>query len=81
MSGTPDHGGRTYREIHLGIWATDADADELMERITRLLCPDPDHAPPCPIPWEIGSRPLDPESPDAESLREQVRHEYGEPPA
>ncbi|KAB2343409.1 hypothetical protein [Actinomadura rudentiformis] len=19
--------------------------------ISRLLCPDPDHAPPCPIPW------------------------------
>ncbi|MFC9506889.1 hypothetical protein [Streptomyces sp. NPDC057002] len=23
----------------------------LKEPVTRLLCPDPDHAPPCDVPW------------------------------
>lgn len=34
--------------------------DELKETVARLLCPDPDHAPPCPVPWSFDSvgRPL-----------------------
>jgi hypothetical protein len=34
--------------------------DELKDTVTGLLCPDPDHAPPCPVPWSIDSvgRPL-----------------------
>ncbi|MFD4858720.1 hypothetical protein [Streptomyces atratus] len=38
-------------EVRLGIYATRQQAEEVEERITRLLCPDPDHTPPCPIPW------------------------------
>lgn len=38
-------------EIRLGVHATEAQAEEIKERIARMLCPDPDHAPPCPIPW------------------------------
>jgi hypothetical protein len=41
-------------EIRLGVHATRQDAEQLTEQISRLLCPDPDHAPPCPIPWTIG---------------------------
>jgi hypothetical protein len=26
----------------------------LKERIARLLCPDENHAPPCPVPWSFG---------------------------
>ncbi|MDQ3787147.1 MAG: hypothetical protein M3422_07890 [Actinomycetota bacterium] len=34
--------------------------DDLKETVARLLCPDPDHAPPCPVPWSFDSvgRPL-----------------------
>ncbi|SCK48584.1 hypothetical protein [Streptomyces sp. WMMB 322] len=38
-------------EVRLGIYATEKQAEEIKERIARLLCPDPDHAPPCPVPW------------------------------
>ncbi|NJC71992.1 hypothetical protein HC031_20055 [Planosporangium thailandense] len=40
-------------EIRLGIYATPQQAEEVKERISRMLCPDPDHAPPCPVPWSI----------------------------
>ncbi|QWF84269.1 hypothetical protein [Amycolatopsis sp. CA-230715] len=46
-------------EIRLGVVASEAQADELKERIMRLLCPDPDHAPPCPIPWSLALMPAD----------------------
>jgi hypothetical protein len=34
--------------------------DDLKDPVARLLCPDPDHAPPCPVPWSFDSagRPL-----------------------
>lgn len=34
--------------------------DELKDAVARLLCPDPGHAPPCPVPWSFDSagRPL-----------------------
>ncbi|OEU86103.1 hypothetical protein DB35_10200 [Streptomyces abyssalis] len=38
-------------ELRLGVYATHAQAEQIKEQITRLLCPDPEHAPPCPIPW------------------------------
>ena len=38
-------------ELRIGIHATARQAEELKTRIQRLLCPDPDHAPPCEIPW------------------------------
>ncbi|MEV0360246.1 hypothetical protein AB0H71_29735 [Nocardia sp. NPDC050697] len=40
-------------EIHVGIIATEAEARAFTEKVERLLCPDPDHAPPCPIPWSV----------------------------
>jgi hypothetical protein len=40
-------------EIRLGIVATEQQADEIKQQITALLCPDPDHAPPCPVPWSV----------------------------
>jgi hypothetical protein len=50
-------------ELRLGIFATCQQAEELKERIIRMLCPDPDHAPPCPIPWSVALL-------DGESLEE-----------
>ncbi|MBB4685741.1 hypothetical protein [Amycolatopsis jiangsuensis] len=29
--------------------------DELKESIARELCPDENHAPPCPVPWSLSS--------------------------
>lgn len=40
-------------ELRLGIYATERQAEEIRESISRLLCPDPDHAPPCPVPWSL----------------------------
>ncbi|MBK0870763.1 MAG: hypothetical protein IJH84_21385 [Saccharopolyspora sp.] len=60
-------------EIRLGIYATEQQAEEVKERITRLLCPDPDHAPPCPIPWSVRLMPEDADSYPA--LAEQARIE------
>jgi hypothetical protein len=40
-------------EVRLGIYATEQQAEAIKEQVTRLLCPDPDHAPPCPVPWSV----------------------------
>jgi len=54
-------------EIRVGVHATEQRAREVVERIQRLLCPDPDHAPPCPLPWSTSMT----ESDDYPELREQ----------
>ncbi len=41
-------------ELRVGIFAIRQQAEEVMDRIKVLLCPDPEHAPPCPIPWSTG---------------------------
>ncbi|WP_406638749.1 hypothetical protein [Amycolatopsis sp. WGS_07] len=41
-------------EIRVGVYATEDQARELIERIKLLLCPEPEHASPCPVPWGIG---------------------------
>lgn len=30
--------------------------DAVKERIARMLCPDEDHPPPCPVPWSFTYR-------------------------
>lgn len=32
----------------------DGGDDALKERVARVLCPDEDHPPPCPVPWSFG---------------------------
>ena len=29
-----------------------ADTEQAEEAVERIFCPDPDHAPPCTVPWE-----------------------------
>jgi hypothetical protein len=29
-----------------------SDTEQAKTVVARILCPDPDHAPPCPVPWE-----------------------------
>ncbi|GAA2224644.1 hypothetical protein [Streptomyces indiaensis] len=43
---------RVY-EIHIHGYPTSQEALALQHPIERLLCPDPDHAPPCEIPWSF----------------------------
>ncbi|WP_433627201.1 hypothetical protein [Nocardia sp. CA-120079] len=59
-------------ELRVGIFATRQQAEEVMARITMLLCPDPEHAPPCPIPWSTGGIINVSESDDPTSYRELV---------
>jgi hypothetical protein len=47
---------RSLREIRLGVYASDEQLHGLAEAIERLLCPDPEHTPPCPVPWSISTR-------------------------
>lgn len=47
---------RSLHEIRLGVYASDEQLRGLAEAIERLLCPDPEHAPPCPVPWSIATR-------------------------
>ncbi|MFI7408991.1 hypothetical protein ACIBU0_10025 [Streptomyces sp. NPDC049627] len=65
-------------EVRLGLYATRQQAEQIQEQITKLLCPDPDHAPPCPVPWSVTTLPesaLDEDTYD--ELREQARIEQG----
>ncbi|WP_116202716.1 hypothetical protein [Amycolatopsis circi] len=65
-------------EIRLGIYASEAQAQGLVDQIRLMLCPDPDHHSPCPIPWAIGIL-SETEHPDAvqyPGLKEQYRVEH-----
>jgi hypothetical protein len=65
-------------EVRLGVYATQQQADQIKEQITKLLCPDPDHAPPCPVPWSVTTLHESDLGDDAyEELREQARIEQG----
>jgi hypothetical protein len=70
--------GRGTHEIRVGVWASEEQAQELVERISRALCPDPEHRGPCAVPWAI--RVLGPEQVDEgedgyEELVEQAKAE------
>ena len=40
-------------ELRVGVHCTAEQARDLVDRIQLLLCPDPGHPPPCPIPWSM----------------------------
>ena len=44
----------TSRSVYQ-ISVTASDTEEATTVVARLLCPDPDHAPPGPVPWESRS--------------------------
>lgn len=46
-------------EVRVGLYCTDAEAAAIVEGIQRLLCPDPDHEPPCPVPWSTAKLPVE----------------------
>ncbi len=43
---------RVWR-IEVYIRATDAEAEEVVERLGAAICPDPFHFDYCPVPWSI----------------------------
>jgi hypothetical protein len=42
-------------QVKIALIATAAQHEELMDRISEVLCPDPDHEGPCAIPWAMHS--------------------------
>ncbi|MBW0103664.1 hypothetical protein [Pseudonocardia sp. KRD291] len=66
-------------EIRVGVYCTEAQARKLVDDIQLMLCPDPWHDGPCPIPWTTAHWDLDEaEAADRYSvLMEQVRVEQG----
>ncbi|CCH31355.1 hypothetical protein ABZ816_03660 [Actinosynnema sp. NPDC047251] len=72
-------GEREIQEIRIGVYATEEQARELVERFMLVLCPDPEHAGPCPVPWSIGLAPGEALTDDPyPGLVEQFRIEHGE---
>lgn len=50
-----DPGERGVYEVRVGLARTSrARMDEVREGLTRVICPDPEHASPCPVPWAAG---------------------------
>ncbi|AJE82494.1 hypothetical protein SLNWT_2118 [Streptomyces albus] len=47
-------GTRAVHEIRVGVLGSREEVDALREELTRVLCPDPEHPSPCPIPWGSG---------------------------
>lgn len=48
----PVNGKGTY-EIRVGLWASEEQAFEIQERLSRALCPESEHDGPCEVPWSI----------------------------
>ncbi|CAM02905.1 hypothetical protein A8924_4022 [Saccharopolyspora erythraea NRRL 2338] len=47
-----DAGARDFHEIQVGLFASRTQVDSVREALTRVVCADPQHRSPCPIPWE-----------------------------
>ncbi|MEW2491233.1 hypothetical protein [Streptomyces sp. NPDC048411] len=43
------------RQVTIATVTTAAQHEELMDRLTDVLCPDPGHEGPCPVPWAMRS--------------------------
>ncbi|MBN9734201.1 MULTISPECIES: hypothetical protein [unclassified Pseudonocardia] len=70
---------KAFFEIKVGVYCTEVQARRLVDEIQLLLCPDPEHNGPCPIPWTTAHWDLDRPEADATypALVEQVRIEQG----
>ena len=49
-----DPGERRVQEVRVGVRADRPRMDEVREALTRVVCPDAEHASPCPVPWAAG---------------------------
>lgn len=57
----PDDDSERVWEVRVGLYCTERQARDVVDQIQLLLCPDPDHAPPCPVPWSTAHWSLDDE--------------------
>ncbi|OLM19412.1 hypothetical protein Ae707Ps1_3671c [Pseudonocardia sp. Ae707_Ps1] len=46
-------------ELRIGVFCTAEQARDLTDKIQLMLCPDPMHRSPCPIPWSTAHWKLD----------------------
>jgi hypothetical protein len=46
----PSSAGTSRSVYQLSVAASDT--EQAKTAVARILCPDPGHAPPCPVPWE-----------------------------
>lgn len=67
-------------EIRIGVHCTAEQARNLVDDIQLMLCPDPWHNPPCPIPWSTAHWQLD-EQVAAENYAELIEQARIEQPA
>ena len=49
----PSSAGTSRSVYQISVAASDP--EQATTVVARILCPDPDHAPPCPVPWESRS--------------------------
>lgn len=42
-------------QVKIALVATAVEHEELLDRLGEVLCPDPDHEGPCPVPWAMHS--------------------------
>ncbi|MEU9102251.1 hypothetical protein [Streptomyces sp. NPDC048361] len=42
-------------QVTIAMVATQEQHEKLMDQLTDVLCPDPDHEGPCPVPWAMRS--------------------------
>ncbi|WP_040789554.1 hypothetical protein [Nocardia paucivorans] len=68
--------GKKLWEFRVGVFATEIEARELEERIARLLCPDPNHASPCPVPWSMSLCPEEYLEPDEQDMYRDLEEQY-----
>lgn len=47
--------GRAVFELRAGVLAAEDSAEQLLDDLTHLMCPDPMHSGPCPIPWSAST--------------------------
>ena len=64
-------------EIRFGVYCSPEQARELVDRIQLLLCPDPLHASPCPIPWSSAHWSLDDDEAVATAIIKAARTSMG----
>ena len=46
----PSSAGTSRSVYQVSVAASDTEQAQAV--VARIFCPDPDHAPPCPVPWE-----------------------------
>jgi hypothetical protein len=49
-----DAGFRSIHQVQVGLLGSRPQMDTVRDQLTRVICPDPEHRSPCPMPWASG---------------------------